>query len=166
MMNALRLLLEDLMRNLNEVAKEHVEEHGGHPPVLFLLKKDSDEPEVVQLHEYIDDKDLMGSMMQAYRTDPTVLASVFLSEAWTVQYAKDSPEAKRIDEGFGPPCQPSESPDREEILFYLAETPGGNMSASAPIIRNGKKTTVGPLKIMPPNGTEYRGRLTGNLFNP
>jgi hypothetical protein len=57
------------------------------------------------------------------------------------------------------------SPDREEVLFFLAEGKGGTFAARALMTRDEKdKVTVGPLQHMSEPGEKITGRFVGNQF--
>ena len=159
MKDELRTILTNALEKCYQQGKKHMEETGGHPALIVLLFKDR--VETIDLSMYIEDKELMAMMKQAYIEKDGVNGTIFMSEAWVLKLDKDSAEGKRLAEGKEPTLKPSESPDREEVLFFLAEAPGGSLAANAPIIRDGDKTTLGPLEMTGDN-TEVTGRLTKN----
>jgi hypothetical protein len=167
MKKELRKLLVDLVTHLYEVAKPQVEEKGNYPAVLFVLDKSSPMPKIIDMTPYADEEDhnLMGTMIKAYQQAPGVLATVLLTEAWALPL--DPEIGRKIASGEihdDDLPRPSESPDRQEALFMLVQTPQGDMTAQAFFDRTGGKLKVGPLAISPP-GVEHRGRLVGEISN-
>lgn len=161
----LKKIILDNLHSIHDKAKKIVEQTGGHPPILFLLR-DSD-AEAIDFSTYIEDKDLMAVMIKAYQDQDDVDGSILLTEAWVLKIDTNSEEGKRLEKSLEPQIMPSESPDREEVLFYMVETRGGDIAAQAPITREGKKTIVGDLQVINPEGKDDRltGRFVGGTFN-
>ena len=162
----MRTKLEEILEELYKFVVGFFDEHGAQPPVLVLLTE-TNVQRIVDLRDYVEDKELMASMIQAYQNQDEVLGTVFVSEAWVLVVDVNSEEGKRITEGKTPRIAPSDSPDREEVLFFMAETRGGNLAAQAPILRKGNKATIGKLVFSPPpygGGGEFEGRLIGGTF--
>jgi len=167
MKSKIRAKLHEIVEELHKISTGFFAEHGSQPPILFVLKGDKlpTERQVVDLQDYIEDKELLASMIQAYQNQDGVIGTIFMSEAWVIKVDTKSEEGKRLIRGEAPRIQPSESSEREEVLFYMAETLGGNLAAQAPIIRRGKKATLGKLEFSPGGEDgEFEGRLIGGTF--
>lgn len=164
MMPELRKATEETVRAAFVTSKHIMEKYGSHPPVLFLLGDDG-VTEMVDLSDYIEDKDMMALMIRSYQAQEGINGSVLLTEAWVVQHDKNSPEGKYIAEHGYPEMTPSESPDRKEVLFYMIETKFGNFAAQAPIMREGNEVTVGELAFNPwdEGDGDYQGRFIGGI---
>jgi hypothetical protein len=139
-----------------EAIKEFLRK-GEMRPTMFLLHKDRTWS-VADLTGFENDKDLFEVMVKAYQLDPKVDGTILLTEVWMIEVDAE----KKID------VRPSESPDRVEALFYMAETKFGNAAARAEIVREGKKATaLKPLIVMADGlAAEATGRLVGGTFKP
>lgn len=134
-------------------------------PTLFLLKRGGGW-EMVDFTNYIEDKDLMAMMIKAYQMDDRLDGTLLLTEAWMMSIDKDSEEGQRIEKGEGPSVMPSESSERKEVLFYMAETRFGNIAAEAEIVREGDKAVeVKALNVLPDVEEDLRGRFIGGQFS-
>jgi hypothetical protein len=145
-------LVKDLMAKLHTQCKEFVEDTGGQPPLLIQVF--SDRRELIDMMTYLDDKDLMEVMIKAYQMQEGVIGTIFVSEAWMAVFDKETEFVRPVN-----------SPDREEVLFFLAEGKGGTFAARALMTRDEKdKVTVGPLQHMSEPGEKITGRFVGNQF--
>jgi len=163
MNSTFRLKLREILNDLYEHSKKIIEKTGGHPPILFLLRN-TGKIESIDFSTYIEDKDLMAVMLKAYQDQDDLDGSILLTEAWMVAVDIKSEEGKRILGGKDPAITPSASPDKEEVLFFLVETKAGTVAADAPIIRKGKHTSLGPLRIKDAEEGKFSGRFVGGAF--
>ena len=166
----LRRELEKTITDIFEKSKKIVQITKGHPPVLFLLRTNGD-VESIDFSSYIEDKDLMAVMLKSYQLQDDLDGTILMTEAWVIKVDKDSEIGQRIgDDSLTEEdlevLQPSESPDREEVLFFMAETKAGDITAQAPIIRKSKnEATLGELEFMMQDASEFRGRFIGGSSN-
>jgi len=166
-----KLLREALITQVREFhvqAMQIVQSGEQHIPILFLLTEGG-KIEPIPFTEYIDDKDLAADMLQAFRAKEGVVATIFLSEAWTITIPKDSAAGRRLAAGKNPLRKPSESHDRKECLFYMVQTADNDQFAvQAEIIRGESEITFGPLEIMTEDSedTKMVGRFVGDPLNP
>ncbi len=100
---------EFLQQQTNDVI-ETFEKHGSFPPTFAILFDDGTTKSIATSFSGLESKDAFDSMMRRICKNPKVIASIFTCEAWTSQTAKN--ENKR----------PSESEDRETIVFLLYST--------------------------------------------
>jgi hypothetical protein len=146
-----RDLIKQNLRSLHAMTKKELAATSGVRPRLLLVHDTDDDvtqPEIINFDNYIDDPDVMTAMLKAYKMQPTVSISVFMSEAWGLSINADSEQGKRLKSGEEPfPKDISQHPDREEIVSYLVESRTGVLAASAAIIRNGDDASFGPLEF-------------------
>jgi hypothetical protein len=148
--------LTRFIKLIHEEATKKFLRDGDMDPTLFLLHKDRTW-RAVNMSAFSADKEMFGVMVKAHQLDSDVVGTILLSEVWMVEGGE---EALNV--------LPSESPDRIEALFYMAETKFGNLAARAEIVREGKKAVdLKPLEIMADGeAKEATGRLVSGVFNP
>jgi hypothetical protein len=147
-----------MLERIHKESSEFTERTGGHPPVLILIRED--ELEAIDFRKFIEDKQLMASMIKAYQNQDHINGTILLTEAWVLAIDAEP-------DGSLPPTDhliPSESPDRKEVLFYMVETRLGNVAAQANMIRDGDKLTIGPLELLTDEGNSFQGRFVGGSF--
>jgi hypothetical protein len=114
--------IKGMFEVLHSHASKQITKDKEVPAVLLLLTRK--DVEIVQMHEYMDNKPMVEFLMKIHSAREDVAGTIFISEAWIASF---EPGQEII--------APSKREDKKEVLIFVFKSKLGVIFATAEIER-------------------------------
>lgn len=145
--------LKQHLDSLADCARQNLEEYGHLVPVAFIYHHNTQNVIPLSFADN-EEKEAMAVMLRTMARQLDAQAVIMIHEAWQ----RTVPDAKSLDDWDG--VQPSQHPDRTEIVGMFIETMDGSWMGTAPITRDAAgKPTFGAMEYKPFGERDPRERF-------
>jgi hypothetical protein len=148
--------LEDFASQFAPIAFKNMLDHGHLTPVFFCQAADNTLHIIGTMFRDVGDKNAVAAEVEKFIAENKIVRYAHAMEAWVVMAQPNNPIDMRT--------APSANPNRVERIVITGEDwSGRNYMQMWPIIRDGKKISIGDPVTNDPCAGEVRGRFSNFL---